>query len=135
MLKRLLFIALMMAFSSSIWGQAQAPSQSQPEYKIPPEAAARQNPVKPTPEGLAKAKKIYGIDCAMCHGNNGDGKGDMEMKGVPDFTDPAALKNRTDGELFYIIEKGKGDMPPEGSRAKDEDLWNLVNYVRSFARK
>jgi len=57
------------------------------------------------------------------------------MKGIPDFTDPAALKDRTDGELFYIIQKGKGEMPPEGDRAKSEDLWNLVNYVRSFATK
>ena len=29
---------------------------------------------------------------------------------------------------------GKGEMPPEGDRAKSEDLWNLVNYVRAFAK-
>jgi len=46
-------------------------------YKIPPEAAAKANPVKPGPESLAKGKKLYGFDCAMCHGESGDGKGDM----------------------------------------------------------
>ena len=74
-----------------------------PEYKIPPEAAAKANPVKPTAESLAKGKKLYGYDCAMCHGKDGDGKGD--------------------------------DMPPEGDRAKDDDIWNMVNYIRSLAKK
>ena len=74
----------------------------------------------------------------MCHGKDGDGKGevgaDMKLK-VSDFTDPATLKDRTDGELFYIIKTGKGDMPPEGARRKTNELWDLVNYVRSLAKK
>jgi mono/diheme cytochrome c family protein len=74
----------------------------------------------------------------MCHGKDGDGKGDiaadMKLK-VTDFTDPATLKGRTDGELFYVIKNGKGDMPPEGKRMKPEGLWDLVNYVRSLAKK
>jgi len=37
-------------------------------------------------------------------------------------------------ELFYIIRTGKGEMPPEGDRAKDDDIWNMVNYVRSLAK-
>ena len=45
------------------------------------------------------------------------------------------MKNRTDGEWFYIIRNGKGDMPPEGDRAKDEEVWNIVNYIRSLAKK
>ena len=119
----------------AVW--AQKPKDQPGEYKIPPEDAAKVNPVKPTPESLAKAKKLSGIDCAMCHGANGDGKGDMasDMKNVTDFTNPDALKNRTDGELFYVIRHGKGEMPPEGDRAKDEDVWNLVNYIRSLAKK
>ena len=44
---------------------------------IPAEAAAKQNPVKVTPEGLAEAKKLYGYHCSMCHGKDGDGKGDL----------------------------------------------------------
>lgn len=121
-------------FVFALWAQTKAPA---PEYKIPPEAAAKANPVKPAAESLAKGKKVYGIDCAMCHGEKGDAKGDMasDMKNVTDFTNPDALKNRTDGELFYVIRKGKGEMPPEGDRAKDDDIWNLVNYIRSLAKK
>jgi mono/diheme cytochrome c family protein len=117
--------------------QPPAPTPS-PEYKIPPEVAAKQNPVKPNEESLAKGKKMYGYDCAMCHGEKGNGKGDMasDYKNVTDFTDPSALKSRSDGELFYIIRNGKGEnMPPEGDRANDEQVWNMVNYIRSLAKK
>lgn len=107
-------------------------------YVIPVEAARQANPVKPTPESIAQGKKWYGYDCAMCHGKDGDGKGDvgadMKLK-VSDFTDPTTLKESTDGELFYIIKFGKADMPPEGARVKTDELWDLVNYVRSLAKK
>ena len=96
------------------------------------------NPVKPTPESHAHAKKMYGYDCAVCHGANGNGKGDIagEMKSpLKDYTDPASLKDMTDGELFYIIKNGKGQMPPEGDRGSTDDMWNMVILVRSFAKK
>jgi mono/diheme cytochrome c family protein len=135
-------LLLLLSFVLVLW--AEQPKEQPPanpkgsEYKIPPDDAAKANPVKPTAESHAKGKKLYGYDCAMCHGKGGDGKGDMaaDMKNMPDFTHQDALKGRTDGELFYIIRNGKGeDMPPEGDRAKDEDVWNMVNYVRSFAKK
>ncbi len=105
---------------------------------IPVEAARQQNPVKPSPESLARAKKWWTMDCEMCHGKNGDGKGetakDMKLSMV-DFTDANTLKDHTDGELFYIIKNGHNDMPAEGPRVKTEEAWDLVNYVRSFAKK
>jgi mono/diheme cytochrome c family protein len=73
----------------------------------------------------------------MCHGKDGDGKGDLaaDMKvKLLDYTDPAALKDKTDGELFYIIKNGKGEMTGEGDRLKPDEMWNLVNYVRSFSK-
>jgi mono/diheme cytochrome c family protein len=140
-LKRsVLTIFVLFVFTSVVpTAPAQAAQKPAPptEYKIPPEAAQKPNPVKPTPEGMAKTRKMYAMDCAMCHGENGDGKGELaaDLKNVTDFTKPDAMKDRTDGELFYIIRKGKGEMPPEGDRAKDEDVWNLVNYIRSLAKK
>jgi mono/diheme cytochrome c family protein len=140
-MKKTLLLIVLLCFGCALWAQnqkdqppAKAPAQ---EYKIPPEDAAKANPVKPTAESLAKGKKLYGFDCAMCHGANGDGKGDMatDMKNVTDFTKPDALKDRTDGELFYVVRNGKGDMPPEGDRAKNDDIWNMVNYIRSLAKK
>ena len=118
--------------------QPSAPQKTPSIAAIPADAAKQQNPVKTSPESLARAKKWWGLDCAMCHGKDGDGKGevarDMKLQ-IVDFTDPATLKNRTDGELFYIIKNGHQDMPPEGPRVKTEENWDLVNYVRSLARK
>jgi mono/diheme cytochrome c family protein len=119
-----------------------APSPQQPAAPaapatIPAEAAHMVNPIKPTPESQAHAKKMYGYDCAMCHGATGNGKGDIpDLKPSPrDYTDPAALKDLSDGEIFYILKNGKGQMPPDGGRTKPDDLWNLVILVRSFAKK
>ena len=136
----LLSVLLFLPFSTPAQQEQRSEvPQAQPstEYKIPAEAAQKVNPIKPTTESIAKGKKLYGYDCAMCHGENGDGKGDL-AKGmkppVPDFRDPAVLKARTDGELFYILKNGKGDMPPE-NRGSENALWDLVNYIRSFTSK
>jgi mono/diheme cytochrome c family protein len=132
--------ALLLLMSTVLTQQGQTPPKSAPpaEYKIAPEVARQVNPVKPTTESIARGKKRYGYDCAMCHGKNGDGKGDLTagMKAkATDFTDLEAMKDATDGELFYIIKNGKGEMPPEGERLKRAEIWNLVNYVRSFAKR
>lgn len=105
-------------------------------YPVPVKAAREPNPVKAGPESIERGKKIYGYDCASCHGATGDGKTDVakDLK-MPDLSDQARLTDRSDGELFYIIKNGHGDMPPEGDRAKTEQLWDLVNYVRMLAKK
>ena len=134
MLKLLLALSSFCLFSFT----AQEPAAPAAPPSIPPEAAHMVNPVRPTAESQAHAKKMYGYDCAMCHGANGNGKGDLvaDMKlTLKDYTDPAALKDMSDGELFYIIKNGKGQMPGEGDREKTEALWNMVILVRSFARK
>jgi mono/diheme cytochrome c family protein len=116
----------------------QSPNPSNPAAStIPAEAVHQVNPVKPTPESLAQGKKYFGYDCAMCHGANGNGKGEVavdEKMMLGDFSNPATLKDKTDGELFYIIKNGKGQMPPEGDRVKPTELWNMVNYIRSLSK-
>jgi mono/diheme cytochrome c family protein len=131
-------LALALFLIVSFWSAAQAtkPAPKTAYNPVPVKAAREPNPVKSTPESIAEGKKIYGYDCAQCHGATGDGKTDVakDLK-IPDLTDPAFLKARTDGELFYILKNGHHDMPPEGDRVKAEQLWDLVNYVRSLVRK
>jgi mono/diheme cytochrome c family protein len=108
------------------------------DYKISQEDIDKKNPVKSSPEGLAAARKIYGYDCAMCHGPKGDGKGDIveSMKlTMHDWNDSASLAGKTDGEIFFIITKGKGKMMGEGDRLPETMRWNLVNLVRSYSKK
>jgi mono/diheme cytochrome c family protein len=132
MLKPLFVLLALLPFAP-----LQQPATPAAPSTMPADAAHLVNPVKPTPESQAHAKKMYGYDCAMCHGATGNGKGDVtDLKPTPrDYTDPAALKDLSDGEIFYIIKNGKGQMPPDGGRTKPDDIWNLVILLRSFAKK
>ena len=96
------------------------------------------NPVKPTADSLAKAKNIYGFDCALCHGDAGNGKSDLATSmglTLDDWTDPKTLASKRDGQLFNTIRGGKDKMPPEDkSRANDNEVWNLIHYIRNFSK-
>jgi cytochrome c5 len=122
-----------------------SPQQGTPAPAVTPQAAETpaaptqaKNPVKPTAESQAKAKSIYQIDCALCHGETGSGKTDLATSmnlNLADWTNPATLANKTDADLFTIIRKGKDKMPPEdAARANDTVVWNLIIYVRSFSK-
>jgi mono/diheme cytochrome c family protein len=145
-MKRFLLMlgAVLLAGLGASWARQNAqensdkPKETASDYKIPAEDAARVNPVKSSAEGLAEARKVFGYDCDMCHGAKGDGKGDVveSMKlTMHDWRDPATLANVTDGEVFYIITKGKGKMMGEGDRVPEKLRWNLVNLVRAMAAK
>jgi cytochrome c5 len=136
MFKVLLIVSFAGAFSVASGGLYQDPA---PAAQAPAAASSTvKNPVKATTESQSKAKKTYGYDCAMCHNDSGDGKSDlaksMQMT-LTDWTAPSALAGKSDGDLFEIIRKGKDKMPPEeANRAKDDDVWNLVIYVRSLSK-
>lgn len=107
-------------------------------FKLTPEDAARKNPRKFTTNSVERGKKIYMSQCAMCHGDKGDGKGEAvaEMHlNPPDFTKPGLLDKRTDGDLFAIITAGDELMPGQGKRLSDTHKWNLVNYLRALSGK
>ena len=98
----------------------------------------KENPVKSSPEVLAAAKKIFGYDCAMCHGDNGNGKGElvesMSLK-MKDWHDSGVLTGLSDGDIYDLIVKGKEKMVGEGDRLAPAKVWGLVHYVRSFQKK
>jgi len=112
--------------------------KSAADSKTSPAAAKQVNPVKPTPYSLALGKKAYTSDCAMCHGKEGAGGGElavtMNLK-LRDYRDPASLKDMADGEIYSIIANGKGQMTGEVGRMKPGQIWNVVNYIRSLAKK
>ena len=118
--------------------QQNAPQEKPSESPPAASAAKKENPVKASPEVLAAAKKIFGYDCAMCHGLNGDGKGElvesMKLK-MKDWHEADALGGISDGEIFDLIVKGKDKMIGEGDRLAPAKVWGLVHYVRSFPKK
>ena len=138
-MRTMLRVAVCAALWLGVWQQEKKPGEEKPAgEKTAGEASKLANPVKPTPESLAQGKKTYGFDCAMCHGDEGAGDGDlaesMHLK-LKDYRDAAALKDKTDGEIYTIILNGKGQMSGEEGRLKPEQIWNVVNYVRSLAKK
>lgn len=135
MLKPFLFVPAVVLFGIAA---VSAPAPASQEAAQAP-AAVQKNPVKPTEKSQARAKEIYGLDCAICHGDNGNGKTDvaksMEVT-LGDWTDAKTLAGRTDGDLFNSIRNGKGKMPPEASgRAKDDEVWNLIIYIRGLSKQ
>jgi mono/diheme cytochrome c family protein len=133
MLKPFLFLSatalLSMAVATAPGNPAQAPAKGGAKP-----AAAAAAPV----ETLAKAKKLYNMDCAICHGDNGNGQTDlaksMELK-LDDWTDAKALADKQDSDLIKLIRNGKDKMPPEDAgRAKDDEVKELVVYIRNFSK-
>ena len=108
-----------------------------PGYTIPEQDVKRENPVKPTEASIAAGAKYYSSQCAMCHGKDGNGQGDlakqMELK-MPDLRKAESLAPFTDGELFYILTNGMGKMVGEGDRTPDAKKWDVINYMRSLSK-
>jgi mono/diheme cytochrome c family protein len=133
--------AQMAAFAQTAAPDQTAPAEpaaapDQAEAPAGPVPAA--NPVIPTAESQAHAAATFKIDCSMCHGVNGNGKGDLVADmglSMKDLRDPATLQSMSDREVYLLIRDGKGKMPSEGQRAKPDDIWNLVILVRGFAKK
>jgi mono/diheme cytochrome c family protein len=136
MLKPLLFVSAVVLFGITAVSTPGSMSQNAAPAQAPAAAPSQKNPVKPTDKSQARAKEIYSVDCAICHGDNGNGKTDL-AKGMglslPDWSDPKTLAEKSDGDMFNIIRNGKGTMPAEVvGRAKDDEVWNLIIYIRGL---
>ena len=122
----LLFAAVVLLVLASTTAPARSPQEASQAGK------------KPTPDAMNKAKKVYELDCAMCHGATGDGKTDLakDMQlSLQDWTDPKTLSAKSDQQLFDEIRKGSGKMPPEdAARATNDEVHSLVLYIRKFGK-
>ena len=119
-------------------------AQQQPAANGNPEAAKIKNPVEATPDSIAAGKKTFASVCASCHGNEGKGGivlSVIEDKGgtqPPDLTDDKWDHGSSDGEIFNIVKKGVAPdffMQPFDGRIPDNEIWNMVNYIKSLSPK
>ena len=113
--------------------------------RVPPEllpaAKALQNPVKPTPENLARGKTIFTSTgaCYTCHGVEGKGDGPAGVGLVPpprNFTDPQFHGLRTDGELYWVVTHGSPGTAMFAYAPQiisNEDAWYVVTYVQTLS--
>ena len=88
---------------------------------------------------LARGEERYGIFCAICHGDSGDGMGTVAklgLNGVRNLHDAGATgfdaANYPDGRMFDVITNGKGLMGAYGMNIPVEDRWAVVAYVRAL---
>lgn len=103
-------------------------------WAAPDWAKNTKNPVEPTPSSLAAGQKIFGQFCWACHGKLGKGDGPA---GTGLRTKPANLTGQTfntqrDGEIFWKISEGRGEMVPYKQGLTETQRWHLVNYLRSL---
>jgi mono/diheme cytochrome c family protein len=103
-----------------------------------PETAAGKNPVAASADSIAAGKQIYLRRCASCHAANGEGgPGNDLIPAAPSLVDDA-VKVKTDGQVFNNIKNGVGpdfNMVPFKDTLKDDEIWNVVNYLRSITKK
>src|SRR5204863_6323884 len=93
------------------------------------------NPVAFSPAVWTESRAHFADHCASCHGNDGRGNTAMGRHLFPKAPDMtlAATQNKTDGELYWIIENGirLTGMPAWGKGGLDDlDTWKLVHFVR-----
>lgn len=97
------------------------------------------------PAMIARGKEIYTARCAICHGDEGDGKGPagaaLPLK-PSDFRDKAGVAEMRDNYWFWRVSeggqvepfKGKGSaMPPWKGELSVQDRWAVMAYQHTFS--
>ena len=107
----------------------------QEEWKVPEKYEKMKNPTDPE-EDKSIGKSLYSKHCKSCHGKTGLGDGTKadEVEGeLGDFS-TAEFQAQSDGALFYKSYIGRDDMPNYEKKIPDEeDVWLVVNYLRTLA--
>lgn len=95
------------------------------------------NPVPLTDAVLAEGKELFRINCQHCHGEKGDGKGTIKVKGdpfpVPSYFDETRLALK-EGHMFFSITYGKNLMGPHASLLTQEERWKVVHYIKQMQK-
>ncbi len=102
------------------------------EWMAPEAEGKRPNPVVYDEKSIERGKPIYFDNCAACHGENIAG---MKAEDTGLQMDSPNLKKRllthTDGDFFWKIQNGRGDMPAFKEDLTEEQIWDVINYIRS----
>jgi mono/diheme cytochrome c family protein len=105
-------------------------------YEIPntPEGyaiakASLKSPLDSLSLNAEKGKELFNIYCAICHGEKGDGKGNLVVKekflGVPSYKD----REITEGSVFHVITYGLNSMGSHANQLSQEERWQVTDYV------
>ena len=126
----------------SPWPPASQCPQPRFTGKAPEKIYALSNPIKVDAAGIAAGRRLYekeaSSSCQMCHGIKGDGQGPLSTQFDPpprNFACAQTVNGIPDGQLFWIIQNGSpGTSMPNFKALRDEQVWQLVLYLRELAR-
>lgn len=133
----------------SLFAHAEAPPPGdcpQPRFngKAPEPYLSMTMPAEIATLDLKRAERIFlgsgdEMSCATCHGRKGDGKGPMADDFMPrprNFSCPGALNGVPEGQLFWLIRFGSPNsgMPPH-PKLTDTEIWSVIRYVKTLARR
>lgn len=103
-------------------------------WLAPPAAAARKNPIRADKASVARGQKLFATNCASCHGASGDGDGPAGKTLSPKPSDLAAMApQHPPGDLAWKIEHGRGAMPAWNGTLKQNQIWDVVNFLQTLA--
>lgn len=107
------------------------------EWKAPARAARKSNPVPLDTESIARGKPLYEKECFSCHGAKGEGNGPAaaDLTKNPGNLSSAEFWKQTDGALFWKITEGNKPMPTFEKLFSENQRWDVVNYLHTFAPK
>lgn len=102
------------------------------DWKAPAEYVDIVSPLKGDAKAPVKGKKIYYQICANCHGRTGvgDGPGGQAFDPKPADHTSDKVQNQKDGELYWKITNGRGDMPTYGQLLSKTQRWQVIEYIR-----
>lgn len=103
-------------------------------WAAPADAAHRTNPVPPSEQSVSNGRQIYQTNCASCHGAEGEGDGPAGKALKPPAANLKVMApQHSDGDLAWKIAEGRGAMPPWKGTLSENDIWDVVNYIKQFA--
>ncbi len=128
---------LTVLLSSALIAVSVEEPESKEKWVAPAAEARKKNPVAVNESSLAVGQKIYLQRCVGCHGKagNGDGPDAADLGIHPAKLSDPVVREETDGELFWKVTVGKKPMPSYRSRLSLSDRWNVINYLRTLARR
>ncbi len=113
------------------------PAFTQSTWTAPKESDNLKNPLAGNNSVLADAKALYTSNCGPCHGDKGKGDGPAAPGLNPKPADhtSAAVQSESDGSLYWKLSEGHTPMPAYKKIFTDQQRWELINYIRTLAKK
>ena len=106
------------------------------EYRFA-EAAEIANPLTSTPVGIEAGNQLFQTNCKHCHGAEGlgDGPAGAYFDPPPQPMQGERVTDRSDGEIYWILANGSGNMPKFGHLLAPEERWELILFIRSLQQE